>query len=75
MSDADKLTEELLNAGASREQIIEIINSYGDSIDWGSDSIHDIIGEVWNSDINSGNNTEDYIINTICRIYNLSEVK
>lgn len=75
MTDSEKLTNALVKAGATRERVIEIIDSYGDSIDWKNWTIENIIAEVWHSDINSGNEPEHYIINEICRAFNIDEVK
>jgi hypothetical protein len=75
MSDADKLTAQLIAAGADRAKIIAIVNGYGDAVDWGDDSINEIVAEVWNSDVNSGDNPENWIINEICRTFNIKEVK
>ncbi len=54
MSDAEKLTIALVKAGATRDKVIEIIDGYGDAIDWSGWTLENIIGEVWNSDANSG---------------------
>lgn len=75
MSDAEKLTLELVQAGATKEAVVAIIDSYGDSIDWGDRSLTDIIGTVWDSDINSGDDPENYIINEICRAFNVLETE
>jgi hypothetical protein len=74
MTDDDKLTADLVTAGATRDKVIEIINGYGDSIDWSDDSLTDIISEVWQSDINSGEDAENWIINDICSTFNVKEV-
>lgn len=75
MSDAEKLTKKLVAAGATREKVIAIINSYGDPIEWGDSDLTDIIGEVWDSDLNSGNEPDYWIINDICNQFNVKEVK
>ena len=75
MSDATKLAVKLANAGADRQKVIKIIDGYGDSIDWSYHSLDSIIGEVWNSDINSGDEPDSWIINEICRTFNIKEVK
>lgn len=75
MSDATKLAIKLTEAGATREQVIAIIDGYGDPIDWNYHSLDSIIGEVWNSDINSGNEPDNWIINEICQKFNIEEVK
>lgn len=74
MSDAKKLTAKLVAAGATRERVIEIIDSYGDPIDWSGDTLVDIIAEVWNSDVNSGDDSDGWIINEICQAFNIEEV-
>ena len=75
MSDATKLAIKLAKAGADRQKVIAIIDSYGDPIDWSYYSLDSIIGEVWNSDINSGDEPDNWIINEICRTFNVKEVK
>lgn len=74
MSDALKLTHKLIGAGADRAQVIKIIDGYGDPIDWSYSSLDTIIGEVWNSDLNSGDDPDYWIINEICRTFNVPEV-
>lgn len=74
-SDAGKLTEKLTAAGATRSHIIKIINNYGDAVDWGTYSLEEIIAEVWQSDLNCGEDPEHWIINEICRQFNVAEVK
>ena len=74
MSDAEKLTNALVKAGATRDKVTAIIDGYGDAIDWSGYSLTDIIGEVWNSDINSGDEPDGYIVNEICRQFNIPEV-
>lgn len=74
MSDAEKLTAKLEAAGAVRSHVIKIIDSYGDPIEWGADTLEEIIGSVWDSDINSGEEPENWIINEICRTFNVTEV-
>lgn len=73
MSDAEKLTIELVAAGATRDKVAAIIDGYGDAIDWSGYTLTDIIGEVWNSDLNSGDEPDGYIINEICRQFNVKE--
>lgn len=75
MSDAEKLTKKLMAAGASREKVIAIVDGYGDSVDWENYNLEDIIGTVWDSDLNSGEEPDGYIINEICRSFNVAEVK
>lgn len=74
MSDAQKLTEKLIAAGADRAKVIEIVNGYGDPIDWSYHSLDSMIGEIWNSDLNSGDDPDGWIINEICRQFNVEEV-
>jgi hypothetical protein len=74
MSDADKLTAQLIEAGADRAKVIAIINRYGDPIDWSYHSLDSIIAEVWQSDVNSGDEWPNWIINEICRTFNVEEV-
>lgn len=74
MSDATKLAIKLEKAGANREKVIAIVDSYGDAVDWNYHSLDSIVGEVWNSDINSGDDVDGWIINEICRQFNISEV-
>lgn len=73
MSDAEKLINELIEAGADRDKVIAIIDGYGDPIDWDVDDLDSIIGEVWDSDLNSGDEPDGWIINEICRTFNLKE--
>lgn len=75
MTDADILTKKLIESGANRAKVIEIINGYGDSIDWSCYSLDSIIAEVWQSDLNSGDEPDGWIINEICRQFNVEEVK
>ena len=75
MSNATKLAIKLAKAGADRQKVIAIIDGYGDPIDWSYYSLDSIIGEVWNSDINSGEDPDNWIINEICRTFNVKEVK
>lgn len=75
MSDALELTHKLIAQGADRQKVIAIVDSYGDSVDWNYHSLDSIIGEVWNSDLNSGDDPENWIINEICRSFNVEEVK
>ena len=75
MTDATKLAYKLVDAGADRAKVIAIVDSYGDSVDWSYYSIDSIIGEVWNSDINSGDDPDNWIINEICRQFNIDEVR
>lgn len=74
MTDSEKLTNALVKAGATREKVIGVIDSYGDSIDWKNWTIENIIAEVWHSDINSGDESDYWIINEICRTFNVAEV-
>lgn len=75
MSDADKLTAQLVAAGATRDKVIDIINGYGDSVNWEFDDLKTIVGTVWESDLNSGDDPDGWIINEICRTFNVPEVK
>ena len=75
MSDATKLAIKLARAGADRQKVIAIIDGYGDPIDWSYYSLDSIIGEVWNSDLNSGEDPDNWIINEICRTFNVEEVE
>ena len=75
LSDADKLTAQLIEAGADRAKVIAIVDGYGDPVDWNYHSLDSIIGEVWQSDPNSGDDPENWIINEICRQFNIEEVK
>lgn len=74
MSDADKLTQQLIAAGADRAKAIAIINGYGDAVDWSYHSLDSIVAEVWQSDLNSGDEPDNWIINEICRTFNVQEV-
>jgi glutamate-1-semialdehyde aminotransferase len=74
MSDATELAIKLEKAGANREKVIAIVDGYGDSVDWNYHSLDSIVGEVWNSDINSGDDSDGWIINEICRHFNIAEV-
>lgn len=74
MSDATKLAIKLTNAGADRAKVIAIVDSYGDPIDWSYHSLDSIIAEVWQSDVNSGDEPDNWIINEICRQFNVKEV-
>lgn len=75
MSDVDKLTAKLIEAGADRSKVIAIVDGYGDAVDWSYHSLDSIIGEVWQSDINSGDDPDGWIINEICRAFNVEEVQ
>lgn len=74
MSDAQKLTVALEQAGATRDKVIEIIDDYGDPIGWGDAELVDIVGEVWDSDINGGDTPDSWIINGICDAFDIAEV-
>jgi hypothetical protein len=74
MSDAQELTQRLVTAGADRAKVIAIVDSYGDATDWNYHSLDSIIAEVWQSDINSGDEPENWIINNICEEYNIESV-
>lgn len=74
MSDVDKLTQELIDRGADREKVIAIIDGYGDPVDWNYHSLDSIIAEVWQSDLNSGDDPSGWIINTICNEFGLNDV-
>ncbi len=74
MSDVDKLTAKLIAAGADRAKVIEIVDGYGDPVDWNYHSLDSIIAEVWKSDLNSGDDSDGWIINEICRQFNVTEV-
>ena len=75
MSDAAKLTLKLMQAGATKAKVTAIIDGYGDPIDWSSDSLEQIIGTVWDSDLNSGDEPDGWIINEILTEFNLEEVQ
>lgn len=75
MSDVDILTQKLIAAGADRAKVIAIVDGYGDPVDWSYHSLDSIIAEVWQSDMNSGDDAENWIINEICRSFNVEEVK
>ena len=74
MSDAQKLTEKLIAAGADRAKVIAIVDGYGDPVDGSYHSLDSIIAEVWQSDVNSGEEPDGWIINEICRQFNVKEV-
>lgn len=74
MTDADKLTAKLIAAGADRAKITAIIDGYGDSVDWSYHSLDGIVAEVWQSDVNSGEDPDNWIINAICQAFNVEEV-
>jgi hypothetical protein len=74
MTDALKLTNKLIKAGADRAKVIAIIDGYGDGPDWSRHSLDSIIAEVWQSDLNSGDEPENWIINEICSQFNIEEV-
>lgn len=74
MSDALELTHKLIEAGADRAKVIAIVDGYGDPVDWNYHSLDSIIAEVWQSDLNSGDDPAGYIINDICRAFNIDEV-
>ena len=74
MTDVDILTQKLIDAGADRAKVIEIVNSYGDPVDWSYHSLDSIIAEVWQSDLSSGDDPDHWIINEICRNFNIEEV-
>ena len=74
LTDTDKLTARLIEAGADRAKVIEIVDSYGDSVDWSYSSLDSILAEVWQSDLNSGEEPDNWIINEICRTFNVKEV-
>lgn len=42
--------------------------------DWNYHSLDSIIAEVWQSDLNSGDDPENWIINEICRTFGVEEV-
>lgn len=72
MSDVEQLTHKLITAGADRDKVIAIVDDW---VDWSYHSLDSIIAEVWQSDINSGDDPENWIINEICREFNIDEVK
>lgn len=74
LTDTDKLTARLIGAGADRAKVIAIVDGYGDAVDWSYHSLNSIIGEVWQSDLNSGDEPGGWIINEICRTFNVPEV-
>ena len=73
-TDADKLTAKLIEAGADRAKVIAIVDGYGDPVDWNYHSLDSIVAEVWQSDLNSGDEPDGWIINEICRQFNIDEV-
>lgn len=75
MSDALALTEKLIAGGADRSKVIAIVDGYGDAVDWSYHSLDSIVAEVWQSDLNSGDDPDGWIINEICRQFNVEEVK
>ena len=75
LTDTAKLTAKLIEAGATREKVIEIVDGYGDAVDWTHHSLDSIVGEVWQSDTNSGDEPDSWIINEICRQFNIEEVR
>lgn len=74
MTDVDILTAKLIAAGADRAKVIAIVDGYGDAVDWSHHSLDSIIAEVWQSDLNSGEDSDGWIINEICRTFNVAEV-
>jgi len=74
-TDAGTLTVKLMAKGADRAKVIAIVDGYGDAIDWNYHSLDSIIAEVWQSDLNSGDEPDGWIINEICRTFNIEEVK
>lgn len=74
MTDADKLTAKLIEAGADRAKVIAIVDGYGDPVDWSYHSLDSIVAEVWQSDLTSGDGPDNWIINEICRNFNIEEV-
>lgn len=74
MTDVDRLTKKLIDAGADRAKVIAIVDGYGDAVDWNYHSLDTIIAEVWQSDLNNGDEPEGWIINEICRTFNVEEV-
>jgi hypothetical protein len=74
-SDVAILTARLIAAGATRAKVIAIVDGYGDAVDWNYHSLDSIIAEVWQSDLNSGDEPENWIINEICSTFNIEEVK
>lgn len=75
MNDSTKLAIKLEKAGANREKVIKIIDGYGDPVDWSYHNLDSIVGEIWQSDINNRNEPNYWIINEICRVFNVNEVK
>lgn len=75
MTDSQELTYKLVKAGANRSKVMVIIDDYGDAVDWSYHSLDSIVSEVWQSDINSGEEPEYWIINEICRAFNIEEIK
>lgn len=75
MSDAQILTSKLIAAGANRTKVIAIIDSYGDAVDWEHDNLYNIVATVWESDLGGGDEPDSWIINEICRQFNVEEVK
>lgn len=75
LSDSEKLTARLIEAGADREKVIAIVDSFGDAVDWSHHSLDSIIAEVWQSDTNTGDDPDSWIINEILRAFDLEEVR
>jgi hypothetical protein len=74
-TDAGRLTIRLMLAGATREKIIAIVGGYGDTVYWSYHSLDSIVAEIWQSDLNSGEDADYWIINDICRTFNIKEVR
>ena len=75
MSEVELLTKRLVDNGATRPKVVSIIDGYGDPIDWSGYHLIDIIGIVWGSDSNNGDDPDNYIVNEICRQFNVEEVR
>ena len=74
MTPAKELTMKLTASGATKDKVTAIIDGYGDAIDWSNHSLESIVGTVWDSDLNSGDESDGWIINEICRTFNVTEV-
>lgn len=74
-TDVERLVDKLVKAGATRQKIIWEIDKFGDGVDWEEYTLGEIIGTVWDSDLNSGDPSPDeWIINHICREFGVEEV-
>lgn len=60
--DAQHAIEIILNT-KTREAIIDYIDGYGDSVDWGTDTTREILEEVWRSDKEAGEESDGILAN------------